>query len=536
MLEHQLDEARKQVLVISALLNSLVAVNRIPLELLVKIMLHVQADCADPSGWLHFLLVCRHWFVVASTTPGLWTDLWVHTRFNYLLTGFMRSKTHPVDVSALSSNTVPALLEVTTPHTYRLRRLRLNEITFEHYDSVVSPFLGASSMPALQALHLTRAHITNVPQEPVILLPSERYPRLKDLNLSSVQLSPTSSIFPQLTRLVLDRWRSIDPPLYVNALIGMLRLCVNLKMLVIKKVAAKTVPDQASDSRPPVHLPRMRDFVVDATPEVIKRILSTFSFPPTACISVVWEIFPTNNWTDTVLQGMRSVLPTNRASLPILQHVTELDFTSTASQQVFIATAPIPRGWSPDAQPPRISLSMEVTKIPPRVGDPITFVPLEMQDFFDIFGHAPLRSLTMQCAGGIQVMMMAAWDQLYERFPDLHTLGARATPGEKPGVAGTLFNPVIRPLVPGGIVISDRVVCPNLKHFRVVGFAEMTESLLRCFLRLSPPDMKERLPSLELLTFEGADGECLEDFEEMRNKYVEQLSGVFSEVRFIEKS
>ena len=104
-LEKQIVEGVGDIVQLKRARNSLLNVStRVPLELLGEDfrwnVIPVGGTGKPQKRSYNFLLVCHHWFEVASSTPELWT-CWGHT-LNQCPWRYQRSGTAPIDL-ALSS-------------------------------------------------------------------------------------------------------------------------------------------------------------------------------------------------------------------------------------------------------------------------------------------------------------------------------------------------------------------------------------------------------------------------------------------------
>ena len=122
-LEKQIEEGFGDVTRLKRVRNSLLNIStRVPPELLGQVF-HWNVIPEEEFGGLqkgsyNFLLVCHHWFEVASNTPELWA-FWGHT-IRQWSRRYQRSGTSPLDL-VLSVNEIYAPTEDVTPFDENLR-------------------------------------------------------------------------------------------------------------------------------------------------------------------------------------------------------------------------------------------------------------------------------------------------------------------------------------------------------------------------------------------------------------------------------
>ncbi|KAH9895666.1 hypothetical protein C8Q73DRAFT_644335, partial [Cubamyces lactineus] len=117
-------------------LNAGTPINGLPMELLAEIFLYVKASGRPPiynARWRDVLRVCRHWFVVGTGTPRLWSQILVGRSLDDLHNSLARSQGIPVDVCLLPYGIAHGLpltcvVPIIAPHVHRLQCIRLDTI------------------------------------------------------------------------------------------------------------------------------------------------------------------------------------------------------------------------------------------------------------------------------------------------------------------------------------------------------------------------------------------------------------------------
>ncbi|OJT15142.1 hypothetical protein TRAPUB_8314 [Trametes pubescens] len=241
---------------------------------------------ADPEHgaqfrWLPILLVCRHWFVVATTNPRLWRNLIVKEHLDYLRTGFAHSKGTSFSTVLLSMHTqlVNEALELLIPHAHRL-----HELSMRPFEQESSPSLYALLQYRMPALEIIVVHArrgshddddTDRAEDAIIDFAPERFPKLRCVSVSDVYFVP-SPIFAQLIRLDIDGWHGREPELT-----EILQACVSLEHLTICNVYCQRQRNPLNTGKiKPVTLHRLRWFFMRSDSlAMIKHILSILALP-----------------------------------------------------------------------------------------------------------------------------------------------------------------------------------------------------------------------------------------------------------------
>ncbi|KAI0710666.1 hypothetical protein C8Q76DRAFT_738215 [Earliella scabrosa] len=431
--ENYLDILRVRVLI-----NSTVTINdRLPVELLVAIMKLVQ-DMDE--NWWRMLQVCRRWFVIGASAPGLWTHPRVGTNGSFLSTCLDRSRGLPLNLYVVEGipsvpEDLPQRLQL---HASQIVRLRVDLPYREWGDGPESPgrrllSLMGTPMPNLQILKVsagTREVVNDVPEcEPKLVLSAERFPKLCELYLRRVHLSYDSSALRHLKVFQYRQVAGIIPPLSYLRLAIMLRKCKLVDNLVLENILNDTpiAPidfNSSNINRIELSATLSKITLVLHAP-LLNSLLALLKIPPAARVRIVRTTGgePSN---DELATGVRAVLPQDRlGTLPILRDVTHVEVFSFKHKSVLTGSAPalslggeielalqVGRGGEP-----RIASMIREKKRRPR---PPHALPPSLPDLVDIFGGSPVEDLSIRIDE--TMLAQADWSAILAAFPALRSL------------------------------------------------------------------------------------------------------------------
>ena len=404
----------------NALLNARIPLHRLPRELLAEVFLFTQSN-GEPGAWLTILHVCRHWFVVAATTPRIWCTLLVRGNVNLLRTGLARVKSCPVTVAVDMADRVDNTLTLLSPHMHNLSRLLLHVVAREDVP-LLTAFME-NRMPMLQffSARILRKSIDDSPSEPVIEFTPERHPRLKSLGLHGIQVPPSSTIFSQLTHLELRGWLGIAPELALDDLARILRSCINLHLLIIENVLVSGVDHTTVESpaQGRTLLPNLRLVLIDTYSQITRVILGVLSIPPAASVHVrLADLF--DDPEEDIMRGIRASMPADRSSLPLLAHIKGVNLTMTrVFYTMFGSTDAIVSKTLALYPHPWVELTMEVPSSIPTFG----YLRLGHLDLLDVFRGAPLEVLDLTIDSGM--VGTFDWPATFWAFPALQSFKIR---------------------------------------------------------------------------------------------------------------
>ncbi|KAJ8501453.1 hypothetical protein ONZ51_g623 [Trametes cubensis] len=462
---------------INTLLNTSAPINRLPVELLVMIMKWVQVvvGCRDKAAveWLSMLLVCRHWFVVASTGPRLWYALWAGSSLNLLRTGLARSKETEILIVLKRPSALGGALECITPHAHRIRHLFLSNVP-----QVDAPLLSQFmriSMPALATFHALVSKTVADLSDVLIDLTPEAHPSLIDLHVGGVHLSP-SPVFRQLRSFRFSGCFGLAPHLRVNKFLDILRNCINAVVLDISDVFCRgsRQPPPALRRSAQVVLSKLAMGYIKVQAGTIRHILSAFVLPASAHALMMWATDEVST-EDELGSGFCAVMPNDRSGLPILRVATHLEVKACRYHRRLIATAPTLSSENALRLLPGIILAINASKAPLRVAG--------LEDVLDICRTMPLETASLKLTPFLTEELN--WDTFLFPFRGLRvlTLINRARSGEAGGVR-RLLRALEPDHVPNGTPAEDGVLCPRLRIVRIEGFdaclADIPAAVLEC--------------------------------------------------------
>ncbi|KAI0359249.1 hypothetical protein OH77DRAFT_1013467 [Trametes cingulata] len=464
---------------LNALSNAAIPINRLPTELMVEIFSVVQMDEAREleMRWLSIPRVCRRWYWIAATTPDLWRWLYATSSLNYMKTCLVRSKDRTVSVVTGSTWIVPSALQLVSPQFHRVRHLQL---AVGRRDAPVLNVILGSRMSVLEALEVTVIKTLLDTSEMVMEFYPERFPVLSELHLVGVHLLP-SGVLRQLKVLSIHDWFGMSPGLTLDALSSILRELTNVERLTLCDIIChdhETPP--APSIAPDIYLPKLKAFTLDSLTSVMKHVLSALSIPPSARVVIRRAADSATESTEELsAQGVRVVLPVNRSSLPILSNITKASLGILESEHTIQGSAP-PTVEGEDGGSFLCSL-----ETPEYYDGP----PLLLDDFVDVFRHAPLEALHIT----VDVNLAASidWRTALVSFPYLRELTVSGTTED--GTADPIFSALDPENAPPS---TSSVLCPRLRTLRIEGFGLAADAFLaaarRCLARrrdvLGDPD------------------------------------------------
>ena len=279
--EANLDSIRdldEQIIKLKRVRNSLLNIStRVPVEILGYIFVwsiaweprhipHLERFGGLQKGSHNFLLVCHHWFEVASRTPGLW-NFWGNTLQDWKKRHH-RSVTFPLDlVLDISRNRDPevhfdgSLHSAVRPRVVQnaIRRVHLRSDRTETMDSLISSLTPSSDDDA-QNVNIESIAWRYEGAPPVDISNFFTLSRLSKLRLldlfGNLQISswdPLASRITSLTALSLHLFQTL--PLSTSQLFSILASNPNLQRL---KLCDAAIPDCADQPTLEVPLPDLK--------------------------------------------------------------------------------------------------------------------------------------------------------------------------------------------------------------------------------------------------------------------------------------
>ncbi|KAI0365955.1 hypothetical protein BV20DRAFT_704570 [Pilatotrama ljubarskyi] len=414
--------------------------------------------------WLAIPSVCRRWYWIAATTPELWRSLYaVSRRLNYMRTCLVRSKDLTIGVVIGYSSMVPTALRLVWPHIRRIRHMKLS--VARGGPRVLDAILE-TAIPALEALDVfVSKTFTDISEEEMQFHP-ERFPRLSELCVVGVHLLP-SAVLRQLKVLSIHDWFGLMPGLTYYGLTTVLRELTNVEELALCDIICRSFESPPDPSiTPRIVLPKLRAIKLDSLTSVMKHILSILSIPPSSYIVIRRAADAATESTDELsAQGIRIVLPADRAGLPILSRITSVWVKLLNNFEHRI------QGTAPHTEHGEngggFSCSLEM---PEDYDGP----PLLLDDFLDVFHDAPLKFLHVTV--DVNLVTCIDWRSALAPFPTLRELIVSGT--HEDGATDPIFSALDPDNAPEGTPSEQHVVCPRLQTLRIEGFGLAADALL----------------------------------------------------------
>lgn len=488
----------------------------------------LDSESKDPEHryryqWLPVSLVCRHWFVVASTTPRLWRNLIVGNRLDYLRTGLARSKGTSVSTAVISvrPRLVHEALELLIPHTHRLRGLSMHALLQESFPSFYA--LLQHGMPALEqiAIHAKRTlsddddsdedDDDSARENPVINFAPKRFPNLRCVTVSNVYLIP-SPIFGQLTRLHINGWRGRG-----SKLTEILQACVSLEHLRTRSACCRR-PSNAMKIAP-VILPKLRWFFMEThSLATIEHILSILTLPPNMHVEIRQIVYD----YALIENGFRPFIPADTSSWAFFPHLQEAEILLQDTGHRVKAQSTTPNAGHSS------SLLLTVLHYPTGWTNGVEEVDtLFADDVLGVLRGAPLERLHIELPA--REIGRIDWRAAFAPFHQLRQLSVRGT-GTWRGHRGavTLYqslNPCLTSGAGVGTEMLERLVLPELRSLRIEGFDadDNTASVLKLALTNRMDFLgRPRVEALDELSFETSGYRHSEEsFRRQRTAYQE---------------
>ncbi|KAJ8481820.1 hypothetical protein ONZ51_g5746 [Trametes cubensis] len=303
-------------------------INDIPIELLSEIFLYAKASGRPPiynARWHHILRVCRHWFVVATGTPRLWSRILVRKGLSNLRNSLVRSQGVPLDICLLPygiprDSSLTFVVPIITPHIHRLQRIQLDIIP-ENQVTEALAFLQAHSFPILSAL--TACATRTDPKQPLQLEP-DRFPSLRELRVAHLNVF-SAAVTPQLTTLNVATYDGRGTSFDLDALLDVFVTLKNIENLTLSRIAVSNTTTPRPPRYPRVELVQLRSLTLVLHAPVLKRLLDDFIIPPSAKVTL-------QSFDSGVID---SYLPDDKSSLPILSKVTVARMHALAHEHFF---------------------------------------------------------------------------------------------------------------------------------------------------------------------------------------------------------
>ncbi|EIW56851.1 uncharacterized protein TRAVEDRAFT_49666 [Trametes versicolor FP-101664 SS1] len=264
--------------------------------------MYVSSFGSRSSHSIEIMRVCKFWTNIAMNTVSLWQKIEVRTRGNWLAIALPRSKGMPLDVivhdaDRILSSTAPLLVG----EAPRLRSLKvLDAHKDKPVDVLENAILAVDRLPCLETLVVEYLGNGLAPLKLYSFSKNDRFPALHFLDLNSLFLPWTSSIFRQLRYLRIHEACVLDSDeVPLSVFLDMLRTCQCLEILDFPCVSFIDYSGHEHNRAGcAVFLPRIRSFHWEwpdlwaiESPTHVYHVLEHLQFPPSADIHLDLAVF-----------------------------------------------------------------------------------------------------------------------------------------------------------------------------------------------------------------------------------------------------
>jgi hypothetical protein len=212
--------------------NSLVRVNRIPLEILCLVPTYLSSQ----GDHFRATFVCRHWRRTFLQNGALWSQLFLNRGEVYVKTLLERAKGSTLNI-IVNRDRPDGAVALLSPHTRRIGRLEFIENNWT--DIMMFSQVNSGPLPLLRTLNITSYDSLNQPIEvtpPSLLLFSNGVNLEKFIFRSEHFRFFSHFIFPNLTTLELSTWPG-GWGFGVSELFDFLRASPALRTIQVKVIA-----------------------------------------------------------------------------------------------------------------------------------------------------------------------------------------------------------------------------------------------------------------------------------------------------------
>jgi len=286
-LEEQIKEHERAIIKLKRARNSLLNVSKLPPEVLGNIFqwnitLKGNFDRLE-EGSHNSLLICHHWFEVASHTPELWT-FWGNNLEDWEKQYLRSSPGAPLDLvldglpytfGSVSESQQVALKDRAARDT--IRRVHLQSDMSWLLTSIISPLLsphGGLRTNNLESLVLYSEDHTPLD---VSFFAHSHLSKLRHLELTGCTVSSLEHLTSQSTLLTtLELFSDISPSPTIHQLLSMLASTPRLQKLTLN---AQAIPN-GDGSCSVVPLPHLEELRLDGGPRQVFGLLRRLELPP----------------------------------------------------------------------------------------------------------------------------------------------------------------------------------------------------------------------------------------------------------------
>ena len=188
------------------------SINRLPLELLSRILIHSMSEPEFPERSLHGIAgVSRRWRDVILNTPTFWTSVMVTpgqwlSQFSLLRRQLKRSCVAPLDIWIRGwyySHALQDVLDIILPHTNRWRTLTISNNAIVVTASILR-IISLKKFPSLREISVHSTSGGNADRTPLLIISHESFLALQHLTLALPLLSNTWAPLSPINLRTLD--------------------------------------------------------------------------------------------------------------------------------------------------------------------------------------------------------------------------------------------------------------------------------------------------------------------------------------------
>ena len=305
-MEEQIEEHETTIIKLKRARNSLLNVSKLPPETLGEIFRWNtirESDFGPLEDRSHnFLLVCHHWFEVASCTPELWS-FWGNNLQDWRKQ-YLRHPTAPLDLvfngsncgrGPLDDDLRNALQDRTARDTIRQIHLTSRGDS-EVLDSIISPLVNREGIRS-SSVESIILQCEYKGESPTILdfFAHYRFPKLQRLVFYKCPIPSWDLVVSKtsvLTTLTLDA-HTPSPTITPSQLLSILRSNPSLREIVL---SGRAVPDDGGDESSRVSLTHLRKLEVAGRSQDVFALLHQLDHPRNMdrMFLDVWDVAPGN--------------------------------------------------------------------------------------------------------------------------------------------------------------------------------------------------------------------------------------------------
>ncbi|KAF9785006.1 hypothetical protein BJ322DRAFT_802415 [Thelephora terrestris] len=288
-LEDQIREHEMAIVKLKRARNSFLSVSKLPPEILGDIFrwnVVLKADFERLGEGSHnFLLVCHHWYEVASCTPELWS-FWGDNLYDWARRHLRHPKV-PLDLVFNGLRLIGGTLDDSLKNTLHdraardtIRRIHLTGEDSETLDSIISPLAGCeeirtSSVESVVLRDMTEEISVDVSD----FLAYYRFPKLQRLELENCTISSWDLIASKTSVLTaLTLFISYPSPTITSPqILSLLRSNPSLREI---SLYGCSVPDDGGcKSGPRVTLAHLKELALAGHPQDVFALLHQLDYP-----------------------------------------------------------------------------------------------------------------------------------------------------------------------------------------------------------------------------------------------------------------